>query len=719
MTEIVRYEEQVYAGVLGKVIGVYMGRPVEGVSKAHAVARWGLIDRYIHTDVGYDLVGPDDDICGTMTFVRAIEESGRYADVRPEDFGNAWLNYLVENRSFIWWGGLGVSTEHAAYIRLKQGIQPPQSGSIAVNGPTIAQQIGAQIFIDCIGMVTPGDPELAASLARRAACVSHDGEAINGAVVVAGMVSAAFVEKDMARLLDIGAGLIPEDSAIAEVHRNVRQWRQRDDDWHATWERIRERYGPPTYGGVHIVPNHALMVLAWSYAPDDFRESQAIVNTAGWDTDCNGGNVGSVMGIKVGLDRINEAYDFQAPMADRMLLPTAEGCRVASDCLIEALRVARIGRRVMGWQEVPAPKGGVWHHFSLPNSRHGYMVENAYEAPLEEPDRYDRGSTPGTGRTSNVPLRDGSRALAVDFEHVTPGHPVRVSTQAFQTPMRPDYYYHVIGTPRIYPGYSITFRGSVESVERDCVLKPFVRYLAPGGTGVDGLARPLAYGEGVELSAGQQFTLDLVVPPTNGLPVLDVGIEVSGGPYGRGRLLIHSVDYVATPQVSVPDALPLAADGAPRGWFAELNILAKSDAAAPVEVMHFGRNEGRGVLVTGSDDWADYTISGRIAVNVAEGAGLIARYRGLRRYLALVRTREGLRLLLCRDGERVLSETTYEWDREPHTLSLHVQGADVVGSVDGAEVLRGIDDSLHCGGAGYFIERGIANFRETEILALR
>jgi len=27
-----RYEETVYAGVLGKIIGVYMGRPVEGWS---------------------------------------------------------------------------------------------------------------------------------------------------------------------------------------------------------------------------------------------------------------------------------------------------------------------------------------------------------------------------------------------------------------------------------------------------------------------------------------------------------------------------------------------------------------------------------------------------------------------------------------------------------------------------------------------------------------
>jgi hypothetical protein len=45
----------------------------------------------------------------------------------------------------------------------------------------VAEQIGAQIFIDGWALVAPGDPELAADLARRAASVSHDGAAIHGA----------------------------------------------------------------------------------------------------------------------------------------------------------------------------------------------------------------------------------------------------------------------------------------------------------------------------------------------------------------------------------------------------------------------------------------------------------------------------------------------------------------------------------------------------------
>ena len=185
------YEQQVYAGVLGKIIGVYMGRPFEGWPKAKIEERFGRIDRYVHEDLGKPLVVADDDISGTFTFVRALEDSGLYADTPDECFGDTWLNYVLENRTIFWWGGVGMSTEHTAFVRLVEGVRSPRSGSIETNGRTVAEQIGAQIFIDAFGMVSPGDPALAASLARRAGAVSHDGEAVHAAAVTAATTPAA------------------------------------------------------------------------------------------------------------------------------------------------------------------------------------------------------------------------------------------------------------------------------------------------------------------------------------------------------------------------------------------------------------------------------------------------------------------------------------------------------------------------------------------------
>jgi len=152
----------------------------------------------------------------------------------------------------------------------------------------VAEQIGAQIFIDAFGMVAPGNPELAAELARKAASVSHDGEAVHAAVVVAAMVSQAFVSQDMDDIIATALQQIPADSLIATIHRDVNEWVQADGDWRKTYDRIDEKYGYHKYGGnCHVVPNHAIMAMAWRYAPDDFYEAQKIINTAGWDTDCN------------------------------------------------------------------------------------------------------------------------------------------------------------------------------------------------------------------------------------------------------------------------------------------------------------------------------------------------------------------------------------------------------------------------------------------------
>ena len=121
---------------------------------------------------------------GRLEWLR--KEPGRFL---PADFGNTagltatqigqtWLNYIIENRTILWWGGFGNSTEHTAFLPLKEGVLAPRSGSIELNGKTVAEQIGAQIFIDSWAMVAPGNPNLAFDLAGKAASVSHDGEAV-------------------------------------------------------------------------------------------------------------------------------------------------------------------------------------------------------------------------------------------------------------------------------------------------------------------------------------------------------------------------------------------------------------------------------------------------------------------------------------------------------------------------------------------------------------
>src|SRR5258707_13914616 len=223
------YAERVYAGVLGKLIGVYLGRPFEGWTYESIMEELGPIDYYVNErrDVklrSHHLVVTDDDISGTFLFPRALADNGYPKNLSAEQIGQAWLNYIVEERSVLWWGGIGNSTEHTAYLRLKSGIPAPQSGSIALNGQSVAEQIGAQIFIDGWAMVSPGNPEQAVYLAQQAGRVSHDGESVYAAKLLAAMEAQAFVERDVQKLIDVVLSFVPKDALIRRGVNDVREW---------------------------------------------------------------------------------------------------------------------------------------------------------------------------------------------------------------------------------------------------------------------------------------------------------------------------------------------------------------------------------------------------------------------------------------------------------------------------------------------------------------
>lgn len=699
MNEILNYEEMVYAGVLGKVIGVYMGRPFEGWDKHSLVSRWGLIDHYVADDQDMPLVVADDDITGTFTFIRALEDTGKYADTLIEEFGDMWLNYIVEGKSILWWGGLGHSTEHTAYCRLKDGIKAPLSGCISSNGQIVAEQIGSQIFIDAFGMVAPGNPQLAAKMAMKSASVSHDGEAIYGAQVVAAMVSAAFIEKEMDAILDAGVSVIPETCLISQVHYDVRKWCKEDGNWHVTYEKIKEKYGYQIYGGnCHIIPNHAIMVMAWCYAPNSFRMSQAIINTAGWDTDCNAANVGSVMGVKVGLEGINSEYDFQTPMADRIILPTAEGSRHVSDCLLESGYIARIGRKIMGWDPIITPKDGAWHHFSQQGSQHGYMVENSCD------------KVKGTAELNNI-INNDTRMLEIKFYEATSNHPVRVSTPIIHTQRFGGY--GVMGTPRIYNGYSVYADIICGNVTDGSTISLFARSIDTDT--LDNICNKIKIQNGkiISLENGKTITLEIDIKSLEGRPITDLGFEISGKSNGHGTIYIDRVYYDINPEIEVSGSLAKNEFNEIAGWINDIDMSRGKFSDDSEDFFYIGKNSTRGVLVTGTNEWSDYTISADIKVHCPGKAGLIARYRGLTRFYALYSTTSGFDLICKNDNEEYILgqyicdikiDSTFE-------ASLSVEEDTIIAKLNNKIIIEAKDYTHPSGGAGFLVEKAMFGFK--------
>jgi ADP-ribosylglycohydrolase len=693
------YTERVYAGVLGKIIGVYLGRPFEGWTYERIMDQLGEITHYVNDQLPWapPLIVTDDDITGTFTFLRALPDYGNSPDLTPAQIGQTWLNYIIEDRTILWWGGLGNSSEHTAYLRLKEGTPAPESGSIALNGAITAEQIGAQIFIDGWAMVAPGDPEMAADLARRAASVSHDGEAIYASQVLAAMESLAFVEADIEKLIDCGVSLIPKDSEIYRMIADVRDWHEGEADWHKTRAKIAQYYGYDKYGGnVHVVPNHALIILGLLYSNDDFREAMKVVNTAGWDTDCNSGNLGCLMGIKNGLKGLDLVPDLREPVADRLYLPTADGGRSITDAVRETYHVVNAGRRLAS-KSTLAPKNGSRFHFELPGSVQGFR-------PLED-------GVVGNAVIENVPGHSqlGKRSLAIGYQ----GGYAMVATPCFILPEELDMEgYELVASPSLYSG-QIARAGL--STEREIRVRPFIRHYNLEDS-LDTI-----YGPETTLEPGGYTEITWRIPDTGSQPIADIGLDCAGvGENSKGTVYLDYLTWDGEPDV----VLTRPASGnkpwePPLVWRrAWANGMDMWEVWWP-ESYRLCQNSGRGLIIQGTRQWHDYQVSAQVTSTLMSAGGVAARVRGMRRYYALLLCRGGVaRLVKVRDDETTLAECEFAWEVEkPYEMRLVVNGAHLRGWV-GNQLLFDLNDEhapLLSGGIALVCEEGTLKVDRVEV----
>lgn len=746
------YPERVYAGVLGKIIGVYLGRPFEGWTNERIEAELGEIWYYVHERLGKPLIVADDDITGTFTFVRALDDTDPVgAEPTSREIGDTWLNSIIEGKSILWWGGIGMSTEHTAYHRLAHGMKAPESGSIETNGPVVAEQIGAQIFIDGWGLVRPSDPEGAAALAAEAGRVSHDGEAVYAAQVVAALVSSAFdctgaaggeavSGPTMDAMLDTALGLVPTDSTIRRLADDLRDRRASDDDWRSGLALLKQRYGYDRYpGNCHVVPNHGVVLMSLIWAPDDFQRALMIANTAGWDTDCNSGNVGAIMGVRLGLPGINAGPDFRGPVADRLVLPTADGGRATSDALHEAYALVGYARRLAREPHV-APKDGARFHFSLEGSVQGFRPRS------------------GDGLCDDVIVDNtamggsGERMLLVRFSGLAPGQEVEVDTDV--APAARFYEgggYGMTASPIVYPGQRL----------RAHVLAPEsqwgdigVQLVALGGGPVDRSSESspsyastgtsfVQKGSAVTLEPGAAGEATLEVKDAGGMPLSKIGLRVSrpeGSPVSRGSVMVDRVVIEDAPRFELTfawprreaeageTASPVAAtqgDPAPTAVWARYWTNAMDRFSFRPGELFAAQDHGEGQLLIGTREWRAYTVRATIVPHLFERGGVVICNRGLRRYLALellpdgsaelVRQWDDEREVLARERCGLVLEAAVEMTLgvEGTTLRASVTPAVEAAAIGPAKLEAEVDESrlLAGGSAGLIVREGSMSLR--------
>lgn len=445
------YIEQIYAGWLGKMIGIRQGALIEGWTSQKIQETHGEIDGYF-THYDGKLFAADDDSNGPVFFLRALIDKVDSNEMSEKDVAEALLNYAPFEHGFFWWGGYGVSTEHTAYLNLRNGIEAPRSGSIKQNGHIVAEQIGGQIFIDCWGLVSPGNPEQAAYLARKAASVTHDGEGVFGGIFIACCISAAFDKKTINEVLETGLRYIPAESVYSRMVRDVQRfYKKNQDNWRACLSWVQEHYGYDKYGGnCHIIPNAAIIVLSLLYGEGDFSKTLNICNMCGWDTDCNAGNVGAIMGVFTGVTGIDFSK-WAEELQDLLICSSTVGyfnirtiSEYAAELVMCAYQLAE-EKLPVKWEMIGLNNAENCH-FEFPGAVHGFC---AYEQGADE-----RQIIPV--RNSSEFAHSGERSLCVEWKSSGKEKTLHVSRRSYYFPEEfYDSRYNPAFSPKVYPGQTI------------------------------------------------------------------------------------------------------------------------------------------------------------------------------------------------------------------------------------------------------------------------
>lgn len=442
------YLEKVYAGFLGMNVGIRLGAPVEPTIWTYERIKliYGDIEGYVKE---YKNFAADDDVNGPVFFIRALYDDAYDRELEPEDVGRAWLNYTREGIGMFWWGGVGRSTEHTAYLNLKNGIKAPRSGSAEQNGIILAEQIGGQIFIDTWGLVFPNNPSKAAEYAEKAGSVSHDKNGLYGAGFMAACISKAFSTCDINEIINTGLSCIPSDSTYSKVVNSVLDfYKNYPGDFRLCRDYLEKNWGYDKYQGVcHIIPNAGVCVLALVYGQGNFSRTVEIATMCGWDTDCNAGNVGTILGVANGIKGIEDHY--RKPINDFIATSSVSGYLNIIDVPTIAKELALLGYRLSG--ETPPKelkdsykKAETYFDFEIPGATHGFRISNTNKFRLKGSNEfgyYSKGS------------------IEVLFDRIVSGDSTSVYYKPFYR--REDFddeRYKPTFAPKIYSGQNISMK---------------------------------------------------------------------------------------------------------------------------------------------------------------------------------------------------------------------------------------------------------------------
>ena len=315
--ETVTLEDKIYGAWMGRICGCMLGKTVEGIRTKEL---WAFLketdnfpmNRYIYrSDLSQEILDKykygfanrsyadeidgmpvDDDTNFVILAQLLIEKYGR--EFTPYDVSRVWIDY--QKKDAYW------TAERVAYCNFIRGYEPPQS---AIYKNPYREWIGAQIRGDYFGWINPGNPEKAAEMAWRDASISHVKNGIYGEMFVAAMLAVAAETNNLEDIILAGLAQIPQTSRLYESIMNVLNNYKNGVSQQKCFDKIHEEYDEHiSHGWCHTISNAMVVVASLLYGNGDYGASICMAVETGYDTDCNGATVGSILGMVNGIESI-------------------------------------------------------------------------------------------------------------------------------------------------------------------------------------------------------------------------------------------------------------------------------------------------------------------------------------------------------------------------------------------------------------------------------
>ncbi|MFX1297741.1 MAG: ADP-ribosylglycohydrolase family protein [Promethearchaeota archaeon] len=341
------YYTKVYGGWLGRVIGSQLGGPLELRPYFYIQHRYKNLNNYVKKITGSEV---NDDEIYEIVALLTLEQHG--IDFTVKELAQKWLECIYKKY---------FTAEKAALKNLRKGFLPPQTAS--QNNPYY-DFIGAQMRGEIWGLISPGCPEVASRYAKLDASITHTGEGILGEVFIACLVSLSFFKHDPRELIqEVLQRFIPQKSYYYSIVENCMNWAEQYSNWKVTreklmktWKSIRktlfkEARGykrkiilrSPKMHEVHVLPNAGIITIGLLYGNGDFEKSICTTALCGYDTDCNVGNVGTILGVQLGADQIPVKWKGPIHNTFKTYVKGFEETRISKI----AERISQIGKQVV------------------------------------------------------------------------------------------------------------------------------------------------------------------------------------------------------------------------------------------------------------------------------------------------------------------------------------------------------------------------------------